>query len=154
MSGSGIVRLFLGEADFDFRLAIGELRQLEEGRSRVLAAQGHPPSEAGLEKIAGRLISSGWLVEEVREVLRLGLIGGGLDKERAARLVDQHVVPPDLVKCAATAYAVLAAALIGSPDDRLGGDAPAGERGGEAGIQAASPTADSAGAGSSARAPA
>lgn len=155
MSRDAGIRLFLGEGEFDFALRIGELRLLEESRSRSLAAHGFSPGEACLERMLGRLIGGGWLIEEVREILRLGLVGGGMRKERAYDLVERHVAPPDLMACASTAYAVLAAALVGSPEDQPGGGDPSGEPPGEATDTAptSSPTDDGAGASTTDRAP-
>lgn len=150
MARDAIVRdLFLGEGVFDFGLKIGEIIQLEENRSRALAALGFSPGEASIEKIADRLGSGALLIGEVKEVLRLGLVGAGMKKEQAFDLVERHVVAGELLECGRKAYAVAAAALVGVPEEAPKGEAK-GE--GEAPATPASPTAGRAGRKSTARA--
>lgn len=62
-----------------FFLRIGELRALQKR------------CEAGPLAIYMRLVSSSWLVDDVIETVRLGLIGGGMDDRAARDMVDHHI---------------------------------------------------------------
>jgi Phage tail tube protein, GTA-gp10 len=111
----------------EFRLAIADCEQLQEVINRPRIAQGMPPlGPSGLF----RLMATGdaW-PHEVREVLRLGLIGAGMKADRALVLIKRHVEPSGkFVGASAMACAVLGAALYGVPDDPVGKEpTPAGE---------------------------
>lgn len=150
--------LFLGEGRYEFRLGIGELEQLEEQRLRTLARFGLPTGEASLERVLLRLGDGQLILDEVRQVLRLGLVGAGMAKEEALSLVERHVVPPDLKAGASKAFLVLSAALYGVADDdeddgKDGKDGKTpGESAGEGGKGSASPTDEPAGRPSTAKA--
>lgn len=115
MSRSAKVRAFFGDADQDFALLIGQCVELQE------------LTGCGLGVSLGR-IEQFW-VNDVKQVLRLGLIGGGMAKEQAYRLVERHVVSGELGVCADVAFKVVAAAIAGVPDEPLGG--AKGERTGD-----------------------
>lgn len=99
------------QGEHDFALNIGELRALQKN------------CDAGPELILTRLKVGSWLVDDVFEVLRLGLIGAGMDSadagQQVRRAFDQH--PAFALKL--PAYQVLAAALIGEADDPVGEEA-------------------------------
>lgn len=100
-----------------FRLAIGQLRALQEACG------------AGPLQIYRRLLEGGWRIDDLRETLRLGLIGGGATDALATRLVRQTVddfgTPP--MELLPPAKAILLAALFGVPDEALPEDAQPGE---------------------------
>lgn len=148
MSRSAEVDLFFGEGRFTFALKIGELIQIEENRSLVVAALGLPLGEASIERIMARLAAGAAMIGEVKEVHRLALIGGGMDKPQAYLLVERHVAPPHMKEAAQRAYAILAAAWVGVPDD-----AP-GKKPGRAKVAARSPSPTAGSAGPSSSAPA
>ena len=58
-----------------FRLGIGELRALQKA------------CDAGPSEVLMRLVTSCWLVDDVVEVLRLALVGGGMESAAAKKLV-------------------------------------------------------------------
>jgi hypothetical protein len=111
---SGSIRRFFGDATYEHRLGIAELRELEE-ETRV-----------GLGVVHARLQTTSALplgdlfLRDTQLVLRLGLAGGGMDKERAALMVERHVKPPHLFDCSRLAFLVLSAALLGHEDDPEG----------------------------------
>jgi hypothetical protein len=115
----GIVTLEHWGEPVDFRLGIGDCRQLQEAINR-------PRIELGLTALGPtsliRLLVTGdaW-PHEVREILRLGLVGAGMKSDRALVLVKRHVDPAGQWKEAcAMAATVLGAALYGPPDDPVG----------------------------------
>lgn len=113
MSRTGrITAEFAGE-EHDFCLRVGELMELQEKR------------EAGPAVLLARLSLGQWLIQDVTETIRLGLIGGGADSATAARLVRLNVEqrPFDLggeSGLVILAVKILAAATHGAPDEPVG----------------------------------
>lgn len=104
------------DGEHRFRLALGQLRELQE-------KTGASPFE-----IFERLSARRPMVDDLREVLRLGLTGGGLAPVEALRLVRTHVDERPLAEAIVPALTVLAAALFGPAEDEPGkspGAAPA-----------------------------
>jgi hypothetical protein len=133
MSRTSKVRRFFGDADHDFQLNIGELVELEEDLN------------AGAGLVRARLTPGLQLpfgearVKDIRTVLRLGLVGGGMPKERAWLMVERHVRGGDLGECALLAYVVVSAALVGSPEEALGERKGRGKRAGSRHSRTAAP---------------
>jgi Phage tail tube protein, GTA-gp10 len=100
------VRLFFGDEEHDFRLGIGEAETLDE------------ETGFGLMELLNRTESIH--VRELRAILRNGLIGAGMKREPAFRLVQRHLVEGYLVEAAAVAANILVAAMRGVPDDMPG----------------------------------
>jgi hypothetical protein len=92
----------------DFALPIEMLRALQDR------------CDAGPAWVLGRLGSQQWLVDDVISTIRLGLEGGGLDKETARKLVKKHVEDRPLTLSVLTAQAVLMAALFGGAEGEPG----------------------------------
>ena len=138
MSRTGKIRVFFGDAEHDFCLRIGELIELEEKTGDgvgLLYAKMQPAAGLPMGQIP---------VVATREVLRLGLIGGGdVGKMEAARLVERHCVPPDLGEYAKLAMVVLGVAIVGMPEEEAVAAAP-GEPTGD-GDPSPFPTAEPAG---------
>lgn len=76
--------------------------------------------DAGPQWILMRLTSKQWLIDDVIQPIRLGLEGGGMEKEAARRLVQKFVEDRPLTLSVLTAQAVLMAALFGDEDDQPG----------------------------------
>lgn len=119
-----IVRFF-GDAEHDFRIGLGESEELDEAFGW------------GLVELLQRMQAIH--VREVAAVLRVGLVGGGMRKDKAARLVALHFIPAYYVEGAGIASDAISAALVGVPDDPP--DPKAGEPDGEANPAAPSPMA-------------
>lgn len=82
-----------------FRLAIAQCLALEEKRS------------CGLAEVKGRLEADKWYIDDVRQPLRLGLIGAGTDAKQAQKLVDEFCADGKLMDSVLAAYAVICAAI-------------------------------------------
>jgi hypothetical protein len=108
MSRSGGVDLTWGDGQHTFRLAIGQLRDLEE------------KTKVGPFELFERLRLNRWKVDDLAHVLRVGLIGGGMSAPSAVDLVTRHIDEWPLVESAMVAQAVLLAALVGSEADPAG----------------------------------
>lgn len=109
MSREGKVTLDWADGTYVFRLGIGELMQLQEatdcGPGWVLARMMQPTAE-----------NKGWRVQDITQVIRLGLIGGGLEPAKALRLVREYVEPRPPMENLLIAQAILTASLIGLED--------------------------------------
>lgn len=108
MSGSAKVSFAWGDGEHTFRLAIGQLRELQE------------KCNAGPAEILARLSGATWRVDDLRETIRLGLIGGGKSPTDAHLLVVRYVDAVPLFDSVAPAQAILMAALVGAPGDQPG----------------------------------
>lgn len=107
-----------------FALRIGQLRALQD------------KLDSGPEEILNRFRLGTWRVDDVVEVLRFGLIGGGMDSKGAGKLVLRLVDLHPIIEFKLTALHVLAASLLGVEDDPVGepqGAESAPENGGSAG---------------------
>lgn len=118
MSAHGTIVRIWSHGEDTFCLAkIGEQLDLEER------------CKAGIAAIMTRLQDGTWYINDVRETIRLGLIGGGMKPPaQAQEVVSRHVVPP-LSECALLAFEILAAVMF----------APHGEQPGKAEADRANP---------------
>jgi len=110
MSRTAKVVAEFGGDERDFCLRWGELIELQESR------------DAGPAWILSKFGANTWQIQDVSEILRLGLIGGGMVAMQARKLVRAYVEerPFDLggdTGLAILAVRVLAAGLHGSPDE-------------------------------------
>lgn len=99
-----------------FRLRIGELRELQE-----------KCGNRGPLTIFSALMSGQWLVDDVVQPIRLGLIGAGMSKEAALQLVNKHCTDGHLRDCVTIAQAIVLRAVTGPADEPL--EAPPGKGG-------------------------
>ncbi|MGQ3674256.1 gene transfer agent family protein [Xanthobacter sp. TB0139] len=96
-----------GDGDTTFRLTLDGLLELQD------------KVDSGPLAIALRLQGDDWRVEDVRETLRLGLIGGGKTPAQALALVARYVDRRPLLENVPVAREVIYAALA-QPDDAPG----------------------------------
>lgn len=116
MSALGTRTLVWAGGEDQFALTIGQLLDLET------------KCNAGVAVICSRLENGAWGLNDVRETIRLGLIGGGADPERAMQKVKSHVDgnADGLAHCVLVAYEVLKTVIFGVPkDDPVGKAMPA-----------------------------
>lgn len=111
------VELDFADGTYGFRLAIGELEELQE------------KTAVGPYALLRRLLANDWRIEDVVHTLRLGLIGDGVKPTDASKLVQRYVEQrPDWVTNAMLAQAIVSAALVGAPEEAPGkGAAPEAE---------------------------
>lgn len=113
MSRDASLSLIWGDGEHRFRLPIGQLRELQE------------KTNAGPAEVLRRLTAGTWRVDDVRETIRLGLVGGGMTPESAYVLTVRYVDERPWGQNVAPAQAILLAALVGAPDEPVGkADAP------------------------------
>ena len=114
MSADAKVTLAWFDGEDDFRLGIGEIRALQE------------KTGAGPSTLRRRLISGDWFIDDVRETIRLGLIGAGLSPGEALAKVRRGVDNRPFGEAVVLAATIIAAAVVGVPNDPVG-KAPAEE---------------------------
>lgn len=119
MSADGSIILPFGDGDYTFRLTIGGLRDLQQAVN-VRRVQAGVPA-VGPAQLLQQLGSNAWWVDDARETIRLGLIGGGLPPPRALMLVKRYVEERPARESVPVAQRILLAALIGVPEDPVGG---------------------------------
>lgn len=102
------VTLAWADGDYTFRLAIKQLMELQD------------KCNAGPAFILSRLMQGTWFVNDIRETVRLGLIGGGMDPAAALKLVRWYVEERPLAESIMLAKALLMAVILPIEDDPLG----------------------------------
>lgn len=127
MSGGLAITLAFGGEDRVFRLGIGEWRKIQvkcDAGPEELAARLAPSVTAqeggiGLLSALGMGLAGRWRIDDVREVILQGLLGGDekLDAITATRLVQDYVDDRPLASHAPLAFAIVMASLQGVPDE-------------------------------------
>lgn len=99
------VTAFFGDAEHKFSLHNGKgydlVRELEDKRA------------CGPMALFRRLYSGNYGTDDIGEILRIGLVGGGMTPPDAAKLVKRYVDTEPLNEHAGTALEVLGAVLFG-----------------------------------------
>lgn len=114
----GSVSLAFGGAEHTFRIAFGQWRELQEAINGPRLAVGEPVL-GPMSLLRAMLDGNAWPAD-VREVIRLGLIGGGMKPDRALVLVKRHVEAKPYFEQLPVARTVLQVAMFGPPDDLVG----------------------------------
>lgn len=94
------------DGTYEFALRWGELVQLQEA------------CDAGPFVILARLGANQWRMEDISNVIRLGLIGGGVEPSKALGLVRNYVESRPPLENASLARAILEVSVMGAPDER------------------------------------
>lgn len=108
MSRDGSITSDFADDTYEFRLSWGELIKLQEAR------------DTGPYLVLNRLLNGGWLVQDISDVIRLGLVGGGMEPVKALKLVRSYVEARVPLENLVLAQRVLGAALIGTTEEELG----------------------------------
>lgn len=125
MARSGEVEINWGDGTHSFRLSIGQLLELQE------------KTACGPMELFRRLSAGTWRVSDIRETIRLGLIGGGAKPVDALGLTRRYVDDRPLAESVPVAQAILMVILFGQPEDKLG---ETEGRGSESGLTGGSPS--------------
>lgn len=110
MSADGSITLTWADGDYKFRTDLGGWREIQE------------KCGCGLIEIMDRLQDRRWRVDDIREPIRVGLIGGGMTPTQALGLVRLYVDQRPLAESIPIAMTVVMAAIVGLPDDPADGD--------------------------------
>lgn len=135
MSRAAAVQLDFAGEERRFALPIGRLRAVQE------------KVDCGPMELLRRYAADEWRVDDVREVLFQGLVGGGTDSPTATTLMRQHFDDLPLKPFVMLAQVVVMAVVVGVEDE------PLGEPKGEVEGQSPSPEGSSASSNSTAAAP-
>lgn len=135
MSRSAEVTLSFAGEDRQFRLPIGRLRALQE------------KCDCGPMELLTRFAGGTWRVDDLRETIHQGLIGGGMEAREAAALLKTDFDDLPLQQFVPLCQGIVMACVVGAPDEDLG------EPKGEAALTSPSPDPSSASATSTEPAP-
>lgn len=105
MSRDASIVLAFGDGDHTFKIGWGQLAKIQEA------------CDAGPFVILDRLASGRWKIEDIREPLRWGLIGGGLAPSEALKLIRDYVEDRPPHENLGIARQVMMAGVLGAPDE-------------------------------------
>lgn len=108
MSRDARIELDWADGTYAFRLAWGQLAELQE------------KCDAGPYVVLQRLHSGAWRIEDISNIIRLGLIGGGLEPSPALKLTRAYVEARPPMESLIPAQVILSAALMGAPEEAVG----------------------------------
>jgi len=108
MSRDARIELDWADGTYSFRLGWGDLAKLQEA------------CDAGPLMVLDRLDSVAWRVEDISNVIRLGLIGGGMEPASALKKVRAYVEDRPPAESLLIARAVLSCGCYGAPEEALG----------------------------------
>lgn len=115
MSADGSITLVWGDGEQTFRLAIGQFRELQEkvnGRRLAIGA----PMIGPMTFVRLLQANDAW-PDDIRDVLRIGLVGGGMKPNEANRLMTHYFDPVPPLENMKPAFTVLLAGLAGAPGE-------------------------------------
>lgn len=107
----GLITKEWATGTFSFRLAYGQWLELQEALN------------CGPLELYVDLLQRKWRVQHLREIIRIGLIGGGTNPADALRLVKRYVEDRPIIESVQLALEIVAASLT-LPE---GAEVPAGE---------------------------
>lgn len=116
MSRSAEISLDWADGHHTFALKWGQLAELQE------------KTDAGPYYVLGRLFDGTWRIEDIREPIRLGLIGGGMPPAQAMSLVRRYVEDRPPLENLTLAQAVMQASVVGAPEEEVGKSAAGRKR--------------------------
>ncbi|WP_374833899.1 gene transfer agent family protein [Paenochrobactrum pullorum] len=108
MTRDAKIELTWADGDYTFRLGWGELEALQEA------------CEAGPWVILERLFTKQCLVGDISNVIRQGLIGGGLEPVAATKLVRTYIEKRPPAENLLFATVILQAAIQGAAEEPVG----------------------------------
>jgi hypothetical protein len=115
MSADGSIEIVWAGEDRRFRIGIGEYRSLQESvNARRVLINAEPIGPSALLHLLRT--NNAW-PDDVRDVLKAGLVGGGLTFQEANKLLVRHFDGKPLIEHVKTAFPILLASLVGVPDD-------------------------------------
>ncbi len=109
MASNGEIEITWGDGEHKFNVAkLKLIFELEE------------KCNAGIAEIFNRLTKGQWKFNDVRETLRLGLIGGGKPPDEAMRIINRYCDERPWAESVLPAQAIIMAAMVGVPGDEIG----------------------------------
>lgn len=105
MSRAAEVTLLFADEERLFRLPIGRWRAVQER------------CDAGPLELLRRYTTSAWRVDDIREVILQGLVGGGLPVAEASKALATHFDGLPLAQFVPVAQAIVMASVVGTEDE-------------------------------------
>ncbi len=105
MNRDGLLTHAWADGTYTFRLAWGQLIMLQEA------------CDCGPFILLQRMAAGAWKVEEISHVIRLGLIGGGMEPVPALKLVETYVERRPPMESAEMAIRILSEGVVGAADE-------------------------------------
>lgn len=118
MSRDGSCQLPFNGQRTMFKLAWRELMKIQEA------------CDAGPYVVLDRLVSGRWKLQDISEVIKWGLIGGGMEQGQALKLVETEVETRPPLENLVIAQKVLGAGVVGSSEEEVGKKFEAASQGG------------------------
>lgn len=129
MAKSAKITLEWADGEYLFALRCGEIEELEADSFNPETGK----KGIGIGAIWTRLMSGTWYINDVYNVIRLGLIGGGMEDVAAKRMVEryaknkpvtdkEYLDKPSPSNPLTVAQAILAAAIIGVEENESAGE--------------------------------
>lgn len=118
MSSDASVELVWGDGVQRFRFAIGQFRELQEKVNLRRIAIGAPL--VGPMVLLKSLESNDAWPDDVRDVIRIGLMGGGMKPADAHRAMANYFDETPPLSHMRTAHTVLLMGLVGNPNEPIG----------------------------------
>lgn len=97
-----------GDGIKSFRLPMEQIFELQE------------KCDCGPYELLDRFRNGNWRAQDIRETIRLGLIGGGMVPLKALSLVSRYVDKRPLAENVPACIMIMTAAVLGVPDDAPG----------------------------------
>ena len=116
MSRAAETRLTFAGEERLFRLPIGRLRAVQE------------KTDCGPVELHNRFVAGGWRIDDVRETILQGLIGGGMNANDALKLMQTHFDDLPVAQFVDTAFDIMCATLFGVADETVGEKAAGAEK--------------------------
>lgn len=116
MGSTADIELVWGDGRHLFSLRVGQIGELQEKCGDLNKIDG-TLRLSGPGEIAQRLTYGTWRLADVRETIRLGLIGGGKTPTEAYTLVGRYVDQRPLLENVLIAQAIILRALNGPPEE-------------------------------------
>lgn len=117
MSADGSITLVWGDGENKFRYSIGQFRELQEKINARRLQIGAPL--IGPMTLIDSLREKNVWPDDLRDILRIGLVGGGLSVAEAHRKLVMHFDNSPPADNMLAAYMILLAGFIGVPEDQL-----------------------------------
>jgi Protein of unknown function (DUF3356). len=108
MSRDGSCEVVFNGQRTQFKLAWRELMKIQEA------------CDAGPYVVLDRLVSGRWRLQDISEVIKWGLIGGGMSQAEALKLVESEVEGRPPLENLVIAQTVLGAGVVGAPEEDVG----------------------------------
>jgi hypothetical protein len=116
MGSTADIELAWGDGTHLFSLRIGQIGELQEKCGDPNRLDGSVRL-AGPGEIASRLLLGTWRLADVRETIRLALIGGGKSPTEAHMLCTRYIDQRPLNESVLVAQAIILRALNGPPEE-------------------------------------